>query len=255
MALSVRSVLITGASRGLGLEFVKQILAQPSAPEVIIAACRDPTSAINLQDIAKSHSCVKVVKLDVQKDEDIESAYKETAGLVGDRGLNILVNNAGVNDKADGGGIYKATRERMQRHFDVNVSGPLAITQKFLPLIKMAAEQKSSKDLNSQAAVIMISSTMGSQTLTFNHGQGTSLHYKCSKTAITMATILLARELREAGIYVAALHPGWVQTDMGGPNAAVVKEDSVAGCLKVISAASEETSGKLINWEGQVLPY
>ncbi|GFO08402.1 RNA-directed DNA polymerase from mobile element jockey [Plakobranchus ocellatus] len=255
MALSVTSVLITGASRGLGLEFVKQYLALPSAPEVIIATCRDPTSATSLQDIAKSHSCVKVIKLDVQKDEDIENAYKETAALVGDRGLNILINNAGQYDNSDDGGIYKTSRERMQRHFDVNVSGPVMIAQKFLPLVKMAAEQKSSKDLNSQAAVIMISSAMGSQTLTFDYGRGTSVHYKCSKTATTMATVLLARELREAGIYVAAIHPGRVKTDMGSPSANITKEDSIACCLEVISAASEETHGKLVNRQGQALPF
>ena len=76
MALSVRSILVTGASRGIGLEFIKQIVALPSAPDVVIAACRDPTSATNLQAVAKSHSSVKVIKLDVEKDEDIESAFK-----------------------------------------------------------------------------------------------------------------------------------------------------------------------------------
>ena len=76
MALSVRSILVTGASRGLGLEFVKQLVALQSAPEVVIAACRDPTSATNLQEIAKLHPSVKVIKLDVEKDEDIESAFK-----------------------------------------------------------------------------------------------------------------------------------------------------------------------------------
>ena len=76
MALSVRSILVTGASRGLGLEFIKQLVALPSPPEVVIAACRDPTSATNLQEIAKSHPSVKVIKLDAEKDEDIESAFK-----------------------------------------------------------------------------------------------------------------------------------------------------------------------------------
>ena len=76
MAFSVRSILITGASRGLGLEFVKQILAFPSAPEVLMAACRDPSSATALQTIAKSNSRLKIIKLDIEKDEDIDAAFK-----------------------------------------------------------------------------------------------------------------------------------------------------------------------------------
>ncbi|GFR83681.1 carbonyl reductase [NADPH] 1 [Elysia marginata] len=255
MALSGRSILVTGASRGIGLEFIKQLVNLPSAPEMVIAACRDPASASNLQDIAKSHSSVKVIKLDVEKDEDIESAFKETQAFVGDKGLNILVHNAGINDKADGGGIFKATRERMQRHFNVNVSGPIMVSQKFLPLMEKAASQKSSKELNSEAAIVVISSFMGSQNSTFKEGRGTSLHYKCSKTAIDMAVILMARELREAGIFVNALHPGWVRTDMGGPNAHLSQEESVSGCLQQISSASEQTNGKLVQYDGEILPY
>lgn len=76
MPLRARTVLVTGASRGLGLEFVKQILKLPTAPEVLVAACRDPTTAKNLQVIAQSYPAVKIVKLDVEKDEDIDSAFR-----------------------------------------------------------------------------------------------------------------------------------------------------------------------------------
>ena len=70
-----------------------------------------------------------------------------------------------------------------------------------------------------------------------------------------MGVILMSRELREAGVYVTALHPGWVRTDMGGPNGTLSVEESIAGSLKVILSASEETNGKLVDWEGQILPY
>ena len=70
-----------------------------------------------------------------------------------------------------------------------------------------------------------------------------------------MGVILMSRELREAGIFVNAMHPGWVKTDMGGPNASISLEESVAGCLKVISSVCEETNGKLISWEGEIIPY
>uniref|UniRef100_A0A0B6Z2N3 C-factor n=1 Tax=Arion vulgaris TaxID=1028688 RepID=A0A0B6Z2N3_9EUPU len=257
MALTARTILVTGASRGLGLEFVKQILKLPTAPEVLIAACRDPATATKLQAIAQNSPSVKIIKLDVEKDEDLETALQETRNAVGNRGLNLIINNAGIYlNKADGGGIAKQTRERLQKHFDVNVSGPIILVQKFLPLLQQAAAHDKSKTLScSKAGVVFISSTMGSQTITFTHGAGTSLDYKCSKSAVTMASILLARELKDSGIYVAALHPGWVKTEMGGDGADITSEQSIQGCLSVISSVREESSGKLLDYKGAILPY
>ncbi|GFR70746.1 C-factor, partial [Elysia marginata] len=255
MSFSGSSIFVTGASRGIGLEFIKQLVELPSAPDLVIAACRDPSSATNLRDIARSHPTVKIIKLDVNKDEDIDTAFQETQTLVGDKGLNILVHNAAINDKTEVGGIYEATRERMQQHFNANVSGPIMITQKFLPLIKKAVSLKVSKEPNNEAAIVVISSVKGSQNLAFTEGRGTRLHYKCSKTAINMATILMARELRETGIVVSALHPGSVRTAMGGPNAPLSETESVASCLQRIASMSEKTHGKLVNWDGEILPY
>ncbi|XP_059138770.1 uncharacterized protein LOC131927120 [Physella acuta] len=256
MPLSVRTVLVTGASRGIGLEFVRQLLKLTPPPEVVIAACRNPASAGKLQEIAQTNANVKIIKLDIEKDDDLESAFQETKNAVGDKGLNLLINNAGIFDKNQTGTLSTLTRELMQHHFNVNVSGPLVVTQKFLPLITQAASQDSSKGFSaSRAGILMLSSAMGSQERTFTQGHGVGLHYKCSKTALTMAAIMISRELKDSGILVLALHPGWVRTDMGSDQAPVSPEDSVSGLLDVVGKAGEDLNGKLVTFDGEVLPY
>lgn len=118
-----RAVFITGASRGLGLEFVKQILSKPSPPQFLFAACRDPSRADELQALAKENGNLKIIKMDVTKDEEIESAFEQTTGILENRGLNLLINNAAINSKTDTGFLETQTRERMQSHFDTNVTG------------------------------------------------------------------------------------------------------------------------------------
>ena len=90
MAFSVRSVMVTGANKGLGLEFIKQMLAFPSPPEVLIATCRDPGAAKDLQTIAKSNPRLKIIKLDVEKDEDIERAFTVSVGHVEGISYNVM---------------------------------------------------------------------------------------------------------------------------------------------------------------------
>ncbi|XP_005104753.2 LOW QUALITY PROTEIN: C-factor [Aplysia californica] len=256
MPLAAKTILVTGASRGLGLEFVRQILQASAAPEVLIAACRNPSSAYDLQNLAKAHPSVKVIKLDVEKDEDIISAAQETKNIVGERGLNLLINNAGIYDKTDGSELKTQSRENMQRHFDVNCSGPIIMAQKFLPLLEQAAAQNKSQPMSSnKAALINISSIMASQNVTYESGRGTSFHYKCSKSAVTMATILISRELRAAGILALSLHPGWVRTDMGTEKGDISPEESITGCLQVIGSQGEESTGKLVNYKGDVIPF
>ncbi|XP_055864165.1 C-factor-like [Biomphalaria glabrata] len=257
MSLSAKTVLVTGASRGLGLEFVRQLLALPKPPEVLIAACRDPEKAEDLQSLAKSNRAVRVVKLDVEKDEDIEKAVKVISGYVGEKGLNLLINNAAILSRQIQGVLTDVTRTILQEHFNVNVSSPVILTQKFLPLLRKAASLSGTKELStSKAAVVMISSIISSQgsqdTIPPEHS---FMHYKLSKTALNMATILAARELRSDGILVTALHPGWVKTDMGTSAAPLTAEESIKDCLQAIAKAGEESNGKLIDFKGNILPY
>nr|KAI8731906.1 C-factor-like [Biomphalaria glabrata] len=267
MSIWAKTILVTGASRGLGLEFVRQLLELPTPPEVLIAACRDPEKAENLQRLAKSNSAVKIVKLDVEKDDEIDKTVelstvrvndnnKVVSNYVGERGLNLLINNAGILYKQLPGNIADVTREIMQKHFSVNVTSQVMMSQKCLPLLLKASSLSGSNELStSKAAVIMISAIRGSQTLINAEGPLGFIHYKCSKTALDMATVLLARELRDVGILVTALHPGWVKTDMGSSEAPLGIEESIRDCLQTIGRAGEESNGKLIDLKGNILPY
>jgi len=255
MSLSAKTILITGASRGIGLEMVKQILRLGTAPEILIAACRNPSSCQDLQSLAQDNPSLKLVKLDVEKDDEIAAAVEEAKVLVGDRGLNLLINNAGLNVK-NGSDLRHTTRDSLQTHFNVNFSSPVMMAQKFLPLLEQAAQANRAAPLScSRAAVVNISSIMASQALSLANGHGTSYQYKCSKSAVTMASILMSRELQPAGIMVLSLHPGWVQTDMGGSTATLTPAQSVAGCLQVFATQSEENNGKLLDYKGDVLPF
>ncbi|XP_055864166.1 C-factor-like [Biomphalaria glabrata] len=256
MSIWAKTILVTGASRGLGLEFVRQLLELPTPPEVLIAACRDPEKAENLQRLAKSNRAVKIVKLDVEKDDEIDKTVEVVSNYVGERGLNLLINNAGILYKQLPGNIADVTREIMQKHFSVNVTSQVMMSQKCLPLLLKASSLSGSNELStSKAAVIMISAIRGSQTLINAEGPLGFIHYKCSKTALDMATVLLARELRDVGILVTALHPGWVKTDMGSSEAPLGIEESIRDCLQTIGRAGEESNGKLIDLKGNILPY
>ncbi|KAH9503800.1 hypothetical protein Btru_066655 [Bulinus truncatus] len=258
MSLSPTNVMVTGASRGLGLEFVKQLIKLPTAPQVIIAACREPSSAAELQDIARSNPSVQIVKLDMTKDEEIQTAVEEVSSFVGTTGLNLLICNAGIASRSIRGETQDVTREIMQEHFNVNVTGPVIVTQKFLPLLKKAASFGQSSELSaSKSGVVMVTSLLGSQTKSHTEDSvfPSCMHYRCSKTALNMATVLMARELKELGILVTALHPGWVKTDMGTSSAPLSPEESIQGCLQVVGNAGREHHGKVVDFKGNILQY
>ncbi|BFZ23265.1 hypothetical protein BsWGS_26303 [Bradybaena similaris] len=258
MPLTAKTVLVTGASRGLGLEFVRQFLKLQNPPEILIAGCRNPETAKDLQAIAKTNPTVKVVKLDVQRDDDIEQAFEITKTAVGNRGLNLLISNAGIGDIKTYG-LKSQTREQLQRTFDVNVSGPVVLVKKFLPLIQLAASHGKTTELScSKAGVVLVSSIAGSQKYASEETTGvthTLYDYRSSKTALNMITILLAVELRELGIYVTALHPGWARTDMGTELAQISAEESITGSLKALGNAGVESHGKILSYEGQIVPF
>ncbi|XP_067654345.1 uncharacterized protein [Haliotis asinina] len=119
--LSPKSVFITGANRGLGLAFVKHFLGLEEPPTHVFAACRQPDQATELTRLAGENGRVRVVKLDVREDEEIAAAVVEVEKVVGDDGLNLLLNNAAVRQHEQG--LESLTREKMNYHFDCNVTG------------------------------------------------------------------------------------------------------------------------------------
>ncbi|KAK7474050.1 hypothetical protein BaRGS_00034713, partial [Batillaria attramentaria] len=135
------------------------------------------------------------------------------------------------------------------------VAAPVLICQKFLPLLKKAAESRSSQLMScSKAAIINVSSVMSSIDSSLKT-RGNSYHYRASKAALNMVTALMSLELKSFGILAAAIHPGWVKTDMGGPGADLDKDVSIRSCWSTITSMSEKSSGLLHNYDGKIIPW
>ncbi|XP_045164533.2 C-factor-like [Mercenaria mercenaria] len=238
--LSPKSVLITGCNRGIGLEFVKQFLRLAKPPKFLFACCRNPGAATDLNTIAESNPSVNVVELDVTKQETIEKAKSHVASIVEGEGLNLLINNSGIVNRQ---GIEDVTREEMRSCFEVNAIGPLMMAQAFLPLLRQAASHHSADPMScNKAAIINISTGVASIS---ENSSGGRYPYRSSKAALNMITTNLCLNLKADGILCTAVHPGWVKTEMGGPNALIGTEESLKGMMSVLEKLQgEECSGK-----------
>ncbi|XP_036607652.1 C-factor-like [Trichosurus vulpecula] len=254
--LSPSSVLVTGANRGLGLEFVRQLLQVPKPPQKLFATCRNPSDAQELRELAAQHSNVRILRLDVENVASIQEASVSVKEQLEGLGLNLLINNAG---RAIRNTIHCESEETMHLLYQIHVVGSLKMGQAFLPLLKKAAQTGPQDSLScNRAAIINISSNAGSLTEVEGWEYGHCLSYRCSKAALNMLTRCQALALKEEGILCTAIHPGWVQTDMGTSSAFVPhlkKEESVQGMLKIFSTLSEENSGGFYSWEGKALSW
>lgn len=229
--------LVTGANRGLGLEFVRQLLADGMR---VVATCRHPGKATALNALAAEHpGHLKVLPLDVGDARSRDELVREWPLAAGeDARIGLLVNNAGV---LHGGERFGAlTADILDDSLRTNVVGPLLLTQALAPLLADGAR------------VANLSSQLGSIANTTRFGTPS---YAISKAALNMATVQMAHALRERGIVVVALHPGWVRTDMGGEGASEVPEDSVAGLRRVIAGLGIDDSGRFLDWTGAALPW
>lgn len=228
------TVLITGASRGLGLEFVRQYV---QAGWQVHACCRDPKKATDLATLAGgAGGKVTTHALDVADFAQIEALAKALGG----QPIDVLLNNAGVYARgAPFGHLEYAVWERS---FRVNALAPVRMAEAFVEHV--ARGQKK--------VIANITSLMGSLG---DNTSGGSYAYRSSKAALNMATVCMAHDLRARGIATIVLHPGWVKTDMGGPDAPVEATDSVRGLRAVIDRTTLEQSGKFFDYEGDALPW
>lgn len=232
-----RHVLVTGANRGIGLEFVRQLLARG---DHVIAACRLPGRAAALNALAGEHpGRLHVLPLDAANPKSHAQLARELPLVLGEDGrLDVLINNAGVLHSGERFGEVGAAH--LEDSFRVNAAGPFLLTQALAP------------QLADGARVANLSSQLGS---IGNLDRFGTPSYSISKAAQNMATALLARALAERGIVVLALHPGWVQTDMGGKDATLDAHSAVQGLLKTIAAAEPAMSGGFFDWQGERLPW
>ncbi|NWT85881.1 GSFK dehydrogenase, partial [Lanius ludovicianus] len=220
--LHVRSLLVTGANRGLGLGFVQHFLRMPKPPQWIFATCRDPKGqraqmewhglrGLHHGDGGSDLPCVG--SAEVANPASIKAAAAKVGEHLGGSGLNLLINNAGMVKLNS---LDTETSEDMTETYTTNTIGPLLMGQAFLPLLKKAAQGSPGSGLScSKAAIVNMSSIGGSIASSFGWDMMQVTSYRCSKAALNMLSKCQSLAYREHGVLCVALHPGWVQTDMG----------------------------------------
>src|SRR5688572_17916267 len=229
-----RRCVVSGANRGLGLEFVRQLLARG---DEVVAGCRDPAAADALAALG-ADGRLDVVALDLADDASI-AAFVAAVEARFD-GVDLLVNNAGM--LVSGERFGAVARDTLVATFDVNAAGPFLLTQALAP--RLAAGRR--------PRVASVSSGMGSiaRLEAFR-----SPSYSISKTALNMASALLARALNPRGVGVLTLSPGWVRTAMGGDTAPLTPAQSVAGMLRVIDDTPGLPAGEFLDHDGTPLRW
>jgi NAD(P)-dependent dehydrogenase (short-subunit alcohol dehydrogenase family) len=223
------TVLLTGASRGLGLEFTRQYARDDWR---VIATCRDPRKAEALRGVAGK---VEIHQLDAAD----FAAVRRLADELGDVAVDVLIANAGIYgprdmtvDTVDAAGWGEV--------FRVNTMAPLALAGAFRAHVARSGERKA----------VAITSRLGSIGA---NDDGGLYAYRSSKAALNAVWRSFALDNKE--LIAAVLHPGWVRTDMGGASAPVLPEDSVAGLRRVIAGLTQKNSGAFFGFDGEKLPW
>lgn len=233
-----RRIVITGAGRGIGLGLVERLAA--TGDEVWGTVRNDAA-----EQAARAAGAHRVERLDLGDQSSIEAF----GALVRDAvdSIDVLINNAGLNSGALGvedrraQGPLLTTGPVVLRQIEVNAVGPMLLTQQLHPLL-LAAEHP---------VVFNVSSQLGSMEV---GGRSTAdLGYNASKSVMNMVTVMSATA--DPNVCHVAVHPGWVQSDMGGPSAAVTIDDSVAGLVSVLDGLTLEDSGRFLTWQGAEHPW
>jgi NAD(P)-dependent dehydrogenase (short-subunit alcohol dehydrogenase family) len=232
----VKSILVTGSSRGLGLEWVRQYAA---AGWRVYATCRQPEAAEDLQRLAEQHSQVSVHRLDVTDAAQLTALSGELA----DAALDLLVNNAGVYFERWGKDrLGSIDYDDWAETFRVNVLGAVRVTEALADHLARAE----------RGLVTAISSHMG---CIGDISSPNDYAYRSSKAALNAAFRGLAYELGQRQIGVLLLHPGWVRTRMGGDSAPVTVEESVRGMREQLGRFTPDHSGRFYKYDGRELPW
>lgn len=228
------SILITGSNRGIGLELAKQYA---EAGWRVFACCRLPDKAVELASLSEKFAQVSIHKLDVADSAQIKSLANELQN----QPLDILFNNAGIYGPSNAhfGNIDESDWIECLR---INTISPLKVTEAFVD--NVAKSQKK--------VVATMSSKMGSME---DNGSGGSYIYRSSKAALNAVMKSASIDLRQKDIKVAILHPGWVKTDMGGPNAEITVNECVTNLRKNIDNLTFENSGSFFEIDGSIIPW
>ena len=230
----MKNILITGANRGLGLGFVKNFLGKNVN---VVSTTRDIKSSRELLTLKERFpDKLEIFELDLLK----ESAGYTLANFLGDRPIDILINNAGIGSTNQH--FQAVSPKPWLEVLKVNLIAPLMVTQSIIDNVKKGSDKK----------IYFLSSQLGS--IADNTGGGMYI-YRSSKAGLNQIVKSLSVDLKPQEITVVSLHPGWVKTDMGGPNAPVSIDESVGGMIRVIETTDIKHTGKFLNYDGRELPW
>lgn len=222
------TVLVTGANRGIGLEIVRQLAARG---DTVLACCRQPGNATALAAIEGN---VELMEVAVGSDDSVASLAQRLSGTA----IDTLINNAGMSGPARAEqSVLNMDFDGWAETFNVNTLGPVRMMQALMPNLRAAESAK----------VMTVTSQMGALSLDMT----VSYAYCTSKAAINKFMKMAGVELAREGIAVGLVHPGWVRTDMGGPNAQVSPEDSAAGVIRVTDGLDLQNAGSFWCWDGR----
>jgi len=230
-----RTVLVTGANRGLGLEFVRQYADDGWR---VLAACRAPKSARELKELGSRHAKrIAVLALDVTDGESVRVA----AGHLRGEPIDLLLNNAGVGSppRQKIGSLDYAAWARV---LDANVLGPARMIEAFVESVAKGRDKR----------IVTVTSLMGSIA---DNSSGGSYAYRSSKAGVNAAMKSFSVDLAPRGITCVVVHPGWVRTDMGGAGGKLAPAESVKSLRALIESLKSKDSGKFFNYDGKPLPW
>ncbi|RYG26678.1 SDR family oxidoreductase [bacterium] len=231
----MKNVVVTGANRGLGRELVRQLRARGDR---VFAGCRQPTDEVATEG-------AEPMTLDVASQESIARFVEDLKGRTGR--IDLLIHNAGIPHAGEwktSEGYGSLEFEALEKVMRTNGLGPLLLTQACYDLLK-------GTDRPIVAGITSFFSSLGGRNEFFANNFG----YSMSKVSMNMWLRSLALLKKDEGLRTVVLDPGWVKTDMGGPDAPLTPEQVVAGCLDVIDGLTDEQSGTYIAWDGKPLPW
>jgi len=226
----MKTALITGANRGIGLEFVRQL---KDLEYYVIGCCRHPSDADELNQLAD-----KVLRCDITRDDDINALVQQ----LDKQPIDLLVNNAGTSGE-QGVTTGNIDRDNFIHVMNVNCLGAVKLSDALLPNLQTSQEKN----------ILVISSRMGSIA---DNDRGRSYAYRASKAALNCVMRSFAIDVAEKGINVMLIHPGWVKTDMGGEDAPVDVQTSVAGMLKQAALHLPTSHADVLRrFDGESIPW
>ena len=226
---NLKTILITGSNRGIGLELVKESLSKNFS---VIGTFRNKENSQELFQLSSNN--IKLFEMDVVDEKSVLDVSKNIHNPI-----DYLICNAGINNGY--GSIFDQdhTHEKMLKVLNVNVIGSILTVKHF------------SKILNKDAKIILISSIMGVQ----NHSGSSATIYRASKAAVNNIMISISEEFKLQKITVVSFHPGWVRTDMGGPNATLSTKESASSLIKNFENLTFENTGKFFNYDGTIMNF